>query len=110
MLVLVTGGAGFIGSHIVTALLENGHGVRILDRVDAPAPEGTELLRADVRDPAAVADALRGVDAVCHQAAMVGLGKDFADAPDYVACNDLGTAVLLAAMAGAGVRELVLAY
>ncbi|MFJ4982538.1 NAD-dependent epimerase/dehydratase family protein [Streptomyces sp. NPDC088732] len=109
MLVLVTGGAGFIGSHIVTALLEDGHGVRILDRADGPAPEGTELLRSDVRDPAAVAEALRGVDAVCHQAAMVGLGKDFADAPDYVACNDLGTAVLLAAMAGAGVRELVLA-
>ncbi|GAA5020854.1 NAD-dependent epimerase/dehydratase family protein [Kitasatospora paranensis] len=53
--------------------------------------------------------ALRGVDAVCHQAAMVGLGLDFDDAPDYVGCNDLGTAVLLAAMARAGVRDLVLA-
>ncbi|GAA4919332.1 NAD-dependent epimerase/dehydratase family protein [Streptomyces coeruleoprunus] len=53
--------------------------------------------------------ALRGVDAVCHQAAMVGLGKDFADAPAYVSCNDLGTAVLLAAMAEAGVGRLVLA-
>lgn len=49
------------------------------------------------------------MDAVCHQAAMVGLGKHFADAPDYVSCNDLGTAVLLAAMAEAGVRDLVLA-
>lgn len=52
---------------------------------------------------------LRRVDAVCHQAAMVGLGKDFADAPAYVGCNDLGTAVLLAAMAEAGVARLVLA-
>ncbi|MBQ1161273.1 NAD-dependent epimerase/dehydratase family protein, partial [Streptomyces sp. A73] len=50
-----------------------------------------------------------GVDAVCHQAAMVGLGKDFSDAPEYVSCNDLGTAVLLTAMERAGVRALVLA-
>jgi dTDP-L-rhamnose 4-epimerase len=55
------------------------------------------------------ARALRGVDAVCHQAAMVGLGKDFADAPEYVGCNDLGTAVLLAEMAEAGVANLLLA-
>jgi dTDP-L-rhamnose 4-epimerase len=68
-----------------------------------------EWRQADVRDRAAVDQALNGVDAVCHQAAMVGLGKDFADAPDYVSCNDLGTAVLLAAMADAGVRSLVLA-
>ncbi|MBO0518018.1 NAD-dependent epimerase/dehydratase family protein, partial [Streptomyces beijiangensis] len=68
-----------------------------------------EWIHADVRDGPAVADALHGIDAVCHQAAMAGLGKDFADAPEYVSCNDLGTAVLLAAMAAAGVRDLVLA-
>ncbi|MEU0207127.1 NAD-dependent epimerase/dehydratase family protein [Streptomyces canus] len=101
MRVLVTGGAGFIGSQIVEALLAHGHEPVLYDVRADPA--------SDVRDPDAVRRALTGVDAVCHQAAMVGLGVDFADAPEYVSHNDLGTAVLLAAMAGAGVRRLVLA-
>ncbi|WP_327304050.1 NAD-dependent epimerase/dehydratase family protein [Streptomyces sp. NBC_01298] len=115
MRVLVTGGAGFIGSHIVNALSARGHEPVVLDALlpaahpHAPALPDAEFLRADVRDADAVRSALRGVDAVCHQAAMVGLGKDFADAPDYVGCNDLGTAVLLAEMAAARVRDLVLA-
>jgi dTDP-L-rhamnose 4-epimerase len=65
--------------------------------------------RADVRDRAAMTEALADVDVVVHQAAMVGLGVDLEDLPDYVGCNDLGTAVLLAAMARAGVHRLVLA-
>ncbi|MCQ4079814.1 NAD-dependent epimerase/dehydratase family protein [Streptomyces sp. RB6PN25] len=110
MLVLVTGGAGFIGSHIVTALVDAGHDVRILDtHTPAGPPAGVTVVHADVRDRAAVTDALRGVDVVCHQAAMVGLGKEFADAPDYVSRNDLGTAVLLAAMAETRVSRLVVA-
>jgi dTDP-L-rhamnose 4-epimerase len=101
MRVLITGGAGFIGSHVVDALAEHGHEPLVFDSaVDAGA---------DVRDGAAVLSALDGVDAVCHQAAMVGLGTGFADAPAYVSHNDLGTAVLLTAMAEAGVRRLVLA-
>ncbi|MFH9061385.1 NAD-dependent epimerase/dehydratase family protein [Streptomyces coeruleorubidus] len=101
MRVLVTGGAGFIGSHVVAALRERGHEAVVFDvREDAGA---------DVRDPAAVGRALAGVDAVCHQAAKVGLGDGVADAAEYVSHNDLGTAVLLAAMAEAGVRRLVLA-
>ncbi|TLS46858.1 NAD-dependent epimerase/dehydratase family protein [Streptomyces montanus] len=101
MRVLVTGGAGFIGSHVVEALRARGHEPVVFDvREDAGA---------DVRDREAVARALAGVDAVSHQAAMVGLGTGFADAADYVSCNDLGTAVLLTAMADAGVRRLVLA-
>ncbi|WP_424216123.1 NAD-dependent epimerase/dehydratase family protein (plasmid) [Streptomyces sp. BI20] len=115
MRVLVTGGAGFIGSHIVTALTERGHEPVVLDALlpaahpDLPPVPDAEFLRADVRDADAVRSALRGVDAVCHQAAMVGLGNGFADAPEYVGCNDLGTAVLLAGMAEAGVGRLVLA-
>ncbi|MFE2097890.1 NAD-dependent epimerase/dehydratase family protein [Streptomyces sp. PTD9-10] len=101
MRVLVTGGAGFIGSHVVDALRARGHEPVVYDVRDAPG--------ADVRNPSAVAAALSGVDAVCHQAAMVGLGNGVADAAEYVSRNDLGTAVLLAAMAEAGVRRLVLA-
>lgn len=110
MRVLVTGGAGFIGLHVVDALISAGHVPVVLDlephsadRPDVP------WYQADVRDRELVRRALQDVDAVCHQAAKVGLGKDFADAPDYVGVNDLGTADLLAEMAAAGVRRLVLA-
>ncbi|MFD5078821.1 NAD-dependent epimerase/dehydratase family protein [Streptomyces sp. NPDC058371] len=99
MRVLVTGGAGFIGSEVVAALGARGH-----EAVSYDLREGR-----DVRDRTAVSEALAGVDAVCHQAALVGLGDGFADATEYVSRNDLGTAVLLTAMAGAGVHRLVLA-
>ncbi|WP_432827809.1 NAD-dependent epimerase/dehydratase family protein [Dactylosporangium sp. CA-092794] len=72
------------------------------------APQGP-FVRADLRDAAAVEAALEGIDAVVHQAAVVGMGVDLADLPEYAGCNDLGTAVLLAAMAKAGIGRLVLA-
>ena len=105
MEVLVTGGAGFIGSHLVDLLAERGHRVRVLDRLHPKAHGGRpDYLRDDVEyvwadlDGAALDGAVDGVQAVCHQAAMVGLGTDFADAVDYVHDNALGTARLLAAL------------
>ncbi|MBX3313720.1 MAG: NAD-dependent epimerase/dehydratase family protein [Actinobacteria bacterium] len=97
--VLVTGGAGFIGSHIVEALVADDVEVVVLDSLVAAAvdparlPAGVELVVGDVRDPDAWRRAVAGCDAVCHQAARVGLGVDFGDVRDYVEDNDLGTAV-----------------
>ena len=117
MRVLLTGGAGFIGQHVLRELLARGHGVRVLDslRPDvhhakpwAP-PDGTELVTADVRDARAIDSALAGCEAVIHLAAKVGLGVDVSDLPDYASSNDAGTAELLAAMARAGVGRLTLA-
>ncbi|MEX2586557.1 MAG: NAD-dependent epimerase/dehydratase family protein [Actinomycetota bacterium] len=103
MKVLVTGGAGFIGSHIVDELVERGDQVRVLDNLHpmahAARPDylnpDAEYLIDDLRDRQAAAAAVRGVDAVCHQAGVVGLGVDFGDVTDYVDTNDTGSAVLL---------------
>src|SRR5215210_3937231 len=108
--ILVTGGAGFIGSHVVDILLAEGHAVRALDallpaahrrRPDYLDP-AAEWIEGDLRDAAVADRAVRGVDAVCHQAAMVGLGVDLGDLPAYVGHNDLATAQLLRALAAHG--------
>ncbi|MEV4709462.1 NAD-dependent epimerase/dehydratase family protein [Actinoplanes sp. NPDC049316] len=115
--VLVTGGAGFIGSHVTAALVAAGHRVSVVD-CGHPAAHRTALPDSvadvpvnvvDLRDRDAVRRSLHGIDAVVHQAAMVGMGVDLDDLPDYVSNNDLGTAVLLAEMARAGVGRMVLA-
>jgi dTDP-L-rhamnose 4-epimerase len=118
-MILVTGGAGFIGGAIVAAALDRGDDVRVLDslRSDVHGPGAgldkldprIDFIHGDVRDPDAVARALDGVTSVSHQAAKVGLGVDYSDAPDYVDSNDVGTAVLLAGMARANVSSLVIA-
>jgi dTDP-L-rhamnose 4-epimerase len=110
--VLVTGGAGFIGSHVVDALLDVGAQVRVVDSLEASV-HGTvagesgsglaldpraELIVGDLADSAVARRAVDGVDAVCHQAAKVGLGVDFGDVTGYVTGNDLATAVLLRAL------------
>lgn len=115
MRLLVTGGAGFIGSAVTSAAMEAGWEVSVIDSLrddvhgDPVAPTGVEFVHGDVRDAEVLDLALAGIDAVSHQAAKVGLGVDFADAPDYVSSNDLGTASLLAAMVRADVRRLVIA-
>lgn len=99
MRVLVTGGAGFIGSHVVDALIDDGHDVAVLDRAEPRFPNpGAHYQRGDVRDVLAWEAAMVGVDAVSHQAARVGLGVDFADIGDYVDDNDAGTAAGLLAL------------
>jgi len=102
--VLVTGGAGFVGSHLVDALLRRGDRVRVLDNLDPQAHEGgvaghlakdAELITGDLRDAATVARALDGVELVFHQAGMVGNGQSMYQIRRYVDVNGGGTATLL---------------
>ncbi|MGJ4942059.1 NAD-dependent epimerase/dehydratase family protein [Bradyrhizobium sp. HKCCYLS1011] len=118
--VLITGGAGFIGSHAANELLGAGYDVRILDNL-APQVHGpernrpsylshdAELIVGDVADPLTVERALRGADTVLHLAAVVGVGQSMYHIDDYVRTNELGTAVLLQALAKHPVERLVVA-
>jgi dTDP-L-rhamnose 4-epimerase len=112
--VLLTGAAGFIGVRVADALRDARHDVVAVDAMLAAAhgqgaapPADCQVL--DIRDAAALARLLKGVDVVCHQAAVVGAGVNAADAPSYGSHNDYGTAVLLAEMFAAGCERLVLA-
>src|SRR5579875_191022 len=117
MRILITGAAGFLGSHIVDAAVAAGHEVRGTDSLAAAVhatrptywPDDVELVVGDIRDPAVIGQALRGVDAVCHEAAMVGLGVDLSDLPAYCDVNVTGTATLLAEMGRRQIPRLVLA-
>jgi dTDP-L-rhamnose 4-epimerase len=115
MRVLVTGAAGFIGSHIAEVMQAAGHEVRGLDSLTPAVHRGRpdhvpdDLIVGDVRDPAALEAALAGMDAVCHQAALVGLGVDLSDLPGYADVNVTGTAMLLEAMGRHRIPRLVLA-
>lgn len=108
--VLVTGGAGFVGSHVVDALVADGADVRVLDSLLSTAHSGrpdylnpgAEYVFADLRDVDAIERCLDGVTAISHQASMVGLGTDLGDVRDYVEHNDLGTATLLLALYRSG--------
>ena len=116
--ILITGGAGFIGCHVARALLARGDKVRVLDSmIDQVHANGTpdpvlkhvELIKADIRDAAAVTRAVQGMDAVIHLAAEVGVGQSMYAIERYVGVNDLGTAVLLEALLAHPVRRLVVA-
>src|SRR5215467_11308644 len=105
MRVLITGGAGFIGSHLADRLLAEGHEVRALDNLDGQVHPGAErpdylhpaveLHVGDVRDHEAVARALEGVDAVYHFAAAVGVGQSMYEIERYTSVNSIGAAVVL---------------
>jgi dTDP-L-rhamnose 4-epimerase len=117
--ILITGGAGFIGSHLADALLRSGYGVRVLDSltpqvhgdVSRPAylSHDIDLHVGDIRDPAAVRSALKDIDAVFHFAASVGVGQSMYCIKDYTATNNLGTAVLMQELADRPVQALVVA-
>lgn len=116
--VLITGGAGFIGSFTADELLEHGHHVRVLDSLSAqvhgsqasrPAylnPD-VELIVGDVRNSRVLRRALRGIDVVYHFAAMVGVGQSMYKILNYTEVNNVGTAVLLEALAGRPVERLI---
>src|SRR3954470_18550747 len=120
MHILITGGAGFIGSHLADDLIERGHRVRALDtmtqqvhgertqRPDYLNPD-VELVHGDVRDSATVHRALDGIDAVYHFAAAVGVGQSMYEIEQYTSINNLGTAVLLQQLARRPVQRLIVA-
>jgi dTDP-L-rhamnose 4-epimerase len=118
--VLITGGAGFIGSHTSDVLLEAGYQVRLLDNL-TPQVHGSsrqvplylspeaELIVGDVTDQVALDRALRGVDLVLHLASTVGVGQSMYDMVSYVRNNEVGTATLLEALSKRPVARLVVA-
>ena len=117
--VLITGGAGFIGRFVTDELLRRGNRVRVLDSLIDQVHGVTdgaqmlsseaELIRADVRDKAAVTQALDGVDSVVHLAAEVGVGQSMYEVERYTSTNDVGTAVLFEALIAKPVRRVVTA-
>ncbi|HPQ71087.1 MAG TPA: SDR family oxidoreductase [bacterium] len=113
-MILVTGGAGFIGSHIVRALLDAGEAVRVLDdlstgRADNLAGLAVDFVRGDIRDAATVARAVAGVRAVCHHAAMISVPRSVEDPLGSHRINVEGTLNVLEAARRAGVKRFVLA-
>jgi dTDP-L-rhamnose 4-epimerase len=118
-LVLITGGAGFIGRYVARACLARGHRVRVIDSLieqvhgGRDAPEGldreVEMVVGDVRDADALSRALRGVDSVIHLAAEVGVGQSMYAVDRYGSVNDLGTAVLFQQLIDRPVRRVVVA-
>jgi dTDP-L-rhamnose 4-epimerase len=116
--ILITGGAGFIGSHVSRFLLERGYRVRVLDSLIDQVHGGrgptllddeVEFLRGDVRDEASLVPALKGIDSVIHLAAEVGVGQSMYAIDRYVSVNDLGTAALFQQLIHRPVRRVVVA-
>jgi dTDP-L-rhamnose 4-epimerase len=121
MRILVTGGAGFVGSHLVDALVAGGHTVRVLDNLDPQVHPGSrppdtlnasaEFIRGDIRDRETVRKALDGAEVVFHLAAAVGVGQSMYDVARYVEVNTLGGAILLDILANEkhALRKMIVA-
>jgi dTDP-L-rhamnose 4-epimerase len=118
--ILITGGAGFIGSHLSDELLQHGHRVRVLDSLDPQVHQScssrpaylnsaVELIVGDVRDRSAVTKALHGIDVVYHFAAAVGVGQSMYQIARYNSVNALGTAVLLEEIAKREIERMIVA-
>ncbi|HEX4749518.1 MAG TPA: NAD-dependent epimerase/dehydratase family protein [Bryobacteraceae bacterium] len=118
--VLITGGAGFIGSHVASELLHSGYHVRVLDSLvtqvhgDNPGRpnylnKNVEFILGDIRNPEIVDKALKGVEAVYHFAALVGVGQSMYQVAEYTSVNNLGSALLLERVVKSSVRKLVVA-
>src|SRR5947209_6029859 len=119
-LILITGGAGFIGSHVANELLARGYSVRALDSLvpQVHGPERrrppylsphVELIVGDLRDSSILSRALDGVDAVVHLVALVGVGQSMYQIASYTGVNNLGTALLLEALSTRPVETLIVA-
>src|SRR6188472_3998944 len=110
---LVTGGAGFIGSHLTRSLLQSGRRVTVLDNLSVgrrdAIPDGAHFVHGDVRDDAAVATALQGVDCVFHLAAQVTIRGSFDRFRDDLDTNVMGTACVLSALDPARIKWFTLA-
>ncbi len=106
--ILITGGAGFVGSHLADGLLRAGHQVRVLDELNPQVHPGgkrpaylsdqIELITGDVRDPNVLRDSLTGIDVIYHFAAAVGVGQSMYEIARYMSVNTQGTAELLQAI------------
>lgn len=118
--VLITGGAGFIGSHVASELLKHGYQVRILDSLvtqvhghnphrPAYLDKNVEMILGDVRNPDTLDEALDGVDAVYHFVALVGVGQSMYQIAEYTSVNNLGTAILLERLVKQRVSKLIVA-
>jgi dTDP-L-rhamnose 4-epimerase len=118
--ILITGGAGFIGSHVANELLKSGYNVRVLDSL-TPQVHGegckrpsylnpdVELQVGDIRNPSALKRAMKGIDAIYHFVAVVGVGQSMYEIAEYTSVNNLGTAILLEAVLKHPIERLIVA-
>src|SRR3989344_5336794 len=111
MNVLVTGGAGFIGSHVTKLLLENDHQVAVVDNLSRGKKESVDprakLIVADINNSKKVKEALKGVDAVIHMAGLIVVPESVKDPIKYCQNNVIGTVSLIESMRQAGVKKII---